>query len=81
MNIANMPTSPSSSAITEKIKSEWLSGIKSNWLCVPDRYPFPVNPPDPMAVWDWLIFQPVPNGSASGLTRVKIFVFDILIVN
>ena len=45
-----MPISPNSSAITEKIKSEWLSGIKSSWLCVPDKYPFPVSPPDPIAV-------------------------------
>ena len=29
-------------------------------------------PPDPIAIFDWVIFHPVPNGSASGLNKVAI---------
>ena len=65
-----IPKRPNSSPITEKIKSEWLSGIKSNWLWVPDKYPLPTKPPEPIAVLDWEIFQPAPSKSDSGLNRV-----------
>ena len=54
------PTNPNSSEITENIKSEWLSGIKFNWLWEPFKYPLPKVPPEPIAIFDCAMFHPDP---------------------
>ena len=42
---------PTSSAITQKIKSvgATVRGKNPSIFCVPLKYPFPLNPPDPTA--------------------------------
>ena len=50
------PINPSSSANTEKMKSVDCSGTKSSWDWDPLAIPFPVNPPDPIAIFDWIIW-------------------------
>ena len=46
------PTTPSSSTTTANIKSLSCIGKKSYWFCVPLYSPFPVIPPEPMAIID-----------------------------
>ena len=48
------PKNPVSSAKTEKIKSVCFSGKKLSRLWVPASKPFPQNPPEPMAILDWI---------------------------
>ena len=53
------------------MKSVDDSGRKSSRDWVPSSQPLPVTPPEPMAVFDWIMFQPAPRGSASGLRKVS----------
>lgn len=46
------PKKPNSSAIAQNIKSELCTGIKSPFVCVPFRNPFPKNPPEPIPIRD-----------------------------
>ena len=46
------PTKPNCSPSTLKIKSVCPSGKKARFVCVPLPNPFPVRPPEPMAVMD-----------------------------
>ncbi len=66
-----IPRKPNSSAITENIKSVVLSGKKSNCPWLPLSQPFPNIPPDPMAIFDWIIWYPAPKGSFSGFKKVN----------
>ena len=50
--IISPPKKPSSSAMTEKIKSVRHSGKNCSLFCVPCKKPLPVMPPDPMAILD-----------------------------
>ena len=53
------------------MKSVRLSGRNSSWLCVPSPSPLPNSPPEPIAIFDWMMFQPSPSGSRSGLRKVS----------
>ncbi len=53
------------------IKSVWLSGKKSRCDWVPANQPLPNTPPEPIAAFDWMMFQPVPSGSLSGSRKVS----------
>ena len=66
------PIRPNSSAITANIKSVSVSGKKFKWDCVPSPKPLPKIPPDPIAIFDCVIFQADPKGSRSGLNNVAI---------
>ena len=52
----NAPIRPHSSASTEKIKSVCCSGKNDNTFCDPFKNPFPVIIPDPMAIFDCIIW-------------------------
>ena len=49
------PIKPNSSEIVVKIKSVCFSGKKFNCPWVPSIYPFPARPPEPIAIFDWII--------------------------
>jgi hypothetical protein len=51
------------------MKSVWLSGRKSSCDCVPCVQPLPDQPPEPIAVLDWMMFQPAPSRSLSGIQQ------------
>ncbi len=68
----NAPTKPHSSAKTEKTKSVCCSGRNFNCVCVPRKNPFPMIPPDPTAMMDWMMWYPAPRGSCSGSKKVMI---------
>ena len=70
-SISVTPMRPSSSPITAMMKSVRLAGKKPSWLCVPSNRPLPLNPPEPSAVLDWMMFQPAPCGSRSGSNNVS----------
>ena len=53
---SNDPEKPNCSEKIAKTKSVSFSGRKSKLLCDPSRNPFPFNPPDPMAIFDWIIW-------------------------
>ncbi len=38
---------------------------------MPCPQPLPVKPPAPIAIFDWMMFQPLPSGSDSGLRKVR----------
>jgi len=57
------PINPHSSAKTEKMKSDALSGRNPRWLWGPFKNPIPNIPPPPIAIFDWVILYPEPNGS------------------
>ena len=40
------------SPMVQKIKSVVCAGTKSNFVCVPFKNPFPINPPEPIAIFD-----------------------------
>ena len=69
------PKNPNSSPITEKIKSVLCMGTKLSPVCVPFKNPLPKNPPEPIAILDWVIFQPDPRGSALGFIKVSTLSF------
>lgn len=46
------PRNPHSSPTVQKIKSVSCSGTKLYFVCVPCKKPFPVNPPEPIAIFD-----------------------------
>ena len=52
------------------MKSVCFSGRKLSRLCVPCRKPLPATPPEPMAILAWVMFQPAPSASDSGLRKV-----------
>ena len=52
------------------MKSVCFSGRKFSRLWVPCRKPLPDNPPEPMAILAWVMFQPAPSASDSGLRKV-----------
>ena len=58
------PTNPHSSPMVQKMKSVLCSGTNPYVVCVPLRYPFPVRPPDPIAIIDWFTLYPTPAGSS-----------------
>ena len=41
---------PNSSAVTEKMKSEWRTRRKWSWFCEPRNRPRPSQPPEPMLI-------------------------------
>ena len=49
-----LPKNPHSSPTVQNIKSVLCSGTKSNLVWVPFRNPLPKNPPDPIAILDWI---------------------------
>ena len=53
---ATAPTNPHSSEITEKMKSVCCWGRKFRPLWVPWRKPLPARPPEPIAIFDWLMW-------------------------
>ena len=57
--------------MTAMMKSVRLSGRNSSCACVPYVRPLPENPPEPSAILDWMMFQPVPKGSLSGSRNVS----------
>ena len=69
------PKNPNCSAKTVKIKSVCFSGKNSKLLWVPCLKPYPKKPPDPIAILDWIIWYPDPNGSFSGFKKVSILCF------
>lgn len=69
---AALPTKPCSSPMVQKIKSECCSGTKLNLVWVPSRNPFPQSRPEPIAILDWVTFQPMPVGSSFGSTSTLI---------
>ena len=50
-----LPTKPNSSPLTANMKSVACSGkkFKCDWL--PNNHPLPKAPPEPMAIFDWII--------------------------
>ena len=48
------PTNPCSSPTVQKMKSVSCSGTYFSLVCVPFRKPLPFNPPEPIAIFDWL---------------------------
>jgi len=66
---ATEPTKPNSSPKLVKMKSVCFSGRKLRRLCVPLRKPLPERPPEPMRSLAWVMFQPAPKASASGLRK------------
>ena len=40
-----------------------VRGKNPRMFCVPIKKPFPDHPPEPTAISDWILFQPVPRGS------------------
>ena len=64
------PVKPNCSEKIAKTKSVSFSGKKSKLLCDPPKKPFPRIPPDPIAILDWIIWYPFPNGSRSGLRKI-----------
>ena len=71
LNSKNTPIKPNSSAYVDIMKSVWCSGKYPKCDCVPSVNPFPIKPPEPMAILDWIIFQPAPNASDSGSNKVS----------
>ncbi len=65
------PIQPHSSLSTEKMKSVVCSGRKSRCAWLPCPQPLPLKPPEPIAILDWMMFQPVPSGSDSGFMKVR----------
>ena len=61
------PTNPSSSPSTATMKSVRASGKNSSSSGCRNR-PFPNRPPEPMAVVDWIMFQPPPRDHSVGQT-------------
>lgn len=53
------------------MKSVGASGRKPWVDCVAFKRPFPNSPPDPMAIWACLRFQPSPVTSASGFKNTR----------
>ena len=49
------------------MKSVCFSGRKLSRLWVPCRKPLPDSPPEPMAILAWVMFQPAPSASDSGI--------------
>ena len=49
------PKKPHSSEMVVKIKSVSCSGTNFPLVWVPFKNPLPKNPPDPIAIFDWLI--------------------------
>ena len=49
---AEAPMNPCSSPTVQKIKSVSCSGTYFSLVCVPFRKPFPVSPPEPIAIFD-----------------------------
>jgi hypothetical protein len=47
---------PNSSPSTAKMKSVERSGRNSSWACVPLPQPLPNMPPEPMAIFDWMMW-------------------------
>ena len=52
------------------MKSVVRSGMNSRWVWVPFMKPFPVRPPEPMAIMPWMMWKPLPSGSVVGSSRV-----------
>ena len=65
------PMKPFSSPSAVNMKSVFFSGKKSSDDCVPFKNPFPQKPPDPTAIFDCIMWYPVPNGSRSGFKNVS----------
>ena len=64
-----MSQKPNSSENRVKIKSVcFLVNNQDN--SVNHKKPFPNNPPDPMAIFDCIIWYPAPKGSLSGFKKV-----------
>ncbi|KKQ22320.1 MAG: hypothetical protein US35_C0012G0018 [Parcubacteria group bacterium GW2011_GWA2_37_10] len=64
------PIIPNSSPNIAKIESVIAAGRCPNfWLDMPS--PFPKNPPDPSAIMDCFICQPLPRGSDSGCKKIN----------
>jgi hypothetical protein len=53
------------------MKSVWRSGRKARWVWVPSIQPFPVMPPEPIAIVDWMMWKPLPSGSRVGSSSVQ----------
>ncbi|QNG67301.1 hypothetical protein NIPOLPBK_00468 [Stenotrophomonas maltophilia] len=70
-NTVATPIQPNSSASTENAKSVVYSGRKSSVAWVPCPQPRPSQPPEPIAMRDCRMFQPVPSGSADGSRKVS----------
>ena len=51
-----MPTKPNSSASVVKMKSVCFSGRKFSRLWVPCMKPRPARPPEPMAIFAWVMW-------------------------
>ena len=68
---AATPKNPSSSASTQKMKSVGASGKKPCVDCVAFKSPLPNSPPDPMAIWACLRFQPSLVTSESGFRNTS----------
>ncbi|MNN61221.1 hypothetical protein D3C81_1764480 [compost metagenome] len=66
------PIQPNSSLSTENAKSVVCSGMKFKCDCEPNPQPLPVSPPEPMAILDWMMFQPAPSASLSGSRNIMI---------
>ena len=54
------PVKPNCSEKIAKTKSVSFSGRKSRLLWEPSRKPLPLSPPEPIAIFYCVIFQPVP---------------------
>ena len=70
--IPAVTTNPSSSPITEKIKSVDFGYKNPNWVWFPFKYPIPNNLPDPIAIFDCVKLYPAPLGSADGFKKTSI---------
>ena len=74
MSMTAAPMKPSSSQVTEKIKSLCSSGRYRNFCRLPPR-PRPLSPPEPIVYSDWTIWYPsseeLENGSRHVLMRVE----------
>ena len=52
------------------MKSVVRSGMNSRWVCVPSIQPRPHSPPEPTAMVDWMMWNPLPSGSLLGSSSV-----------
>ncbi len=47
---------PNSSPMTAKMKSVWRSGRNSSCAWLPCIQPLPNTPPEPIAIFDWMMW-------------------------
>ena len=73
--IIDNPTKPVSSPMAAKIKSVLGSGKNPYCAWEPLPIPLPKNPPEPIAICAWFLFQSSPSSSFSAEIKLIILSF------